>query len=188
MNPIVRCFLRAKHWQIFLCYFTLFVVATLVSARSELNSPTSLVTVRGRLVFLGFWVLCMGFFALWLWSMGLFLNSIVDPKLRRGTRLFGVSLAYTLIYVFVFAPVFSSSDPLIVLLMLPLHLFTIFAMFYSIYFVARSLVQVERGGPAPFYGYASPFFLLLFFPVGVWFTQPRINRLYQQRATATLIS
>src|SRR5262249_22613374 len=44
--------------------------------------------------------------------------------------------------------------------------------------ISKSLVLAETTKPASFYDYAGPFFLLWFFPLGVWFTQPRINRLY----------
>ncbi len=55
-------------------------------------------------------------------------------------------------------------------------------MFYDLYFVSKNLVLAETSKSASFYDYAGPFFLIWFFPVGVWFIQPRINRLYGQPA------
>jgi len=63
-----------------------------------------------------------------------------------------------------------------------------FSLLYNVYFVSKTLVQAETGKPASFYDYAGPFFLLWFFPVGVWFTQPRINRLYEQHTSASVDS
>jgi hydrogenase maturation factor len=34
------------------------------------------------------------------------------------------------------------------------------------------------GRTVSFYDYAGPFFLWWFFPLGIWFVQPRINRLF----------
>jgi len=51
----------------------------------------------------------------------------------------------------------------------------------QIYFVSKSLVLAETGRPAVFYDYAGPFFLVWFFPIGVWIVQPRINRLYERK-------
>jgi len=62
-----------------------------------------------------------------------------------------------------------------------------FCLFYDLYFVPKSLVTVESGKQATFYDYAGPFFLKWFFPIGIWFIQPRINRLYARQASTTPI-
>jgi hypothetical protein len=51
--------------------------------------------------------------------------------------------------------------------------------FYVLYFVSKSLVLAERSKPASFYDYAVPFLMILFFPIGIWMIQPRVNRLYE---------
>jgi uncharacterized RDD family membrane protein YckC len=53
--------------------------------------------------------------------------------------------------------------------------------------VSKNLVLAETSKPASFYDYAGPFFLIWFFPIGVWFTQPRINRLYEQPAPPPMV-
>jgi uncharacterized RDD family membrane protein YckC len=55
-----------------------------------------------------------------------------------------------------------------------------FCMLYLLYFVSKNLVLAETRKPASFPDYAGPFFLIWFFPIGIWFTQPRINRLYER--------
>ncbi len=52
---------------------------------------------------------------------------------------------------------------------------------YDLYFVSKSLALAETSRPVSFYDYAGPFFLIWFFPIGIWFTQPRVNRLYAER-------
>jgi len=59
----------------------------------------------------------------------------------------------------------------------PLHLLAMFSIFYVMAFAARNLIMAERQSPVTFYDYSGPFFLLWFFPVGVWIVQPRVNRL-----------
>jgi len=39
------------------------------------------------------------------------------------------------------------------------------------------LVTLERRQPVTFFDYSGPFFLFWFFPIGVWFIQPRVNKL-----------
>jgi hypothetical protein len=46
--------------------------------------------------------------------------------------------------------------------------------------VAGSLVSVETGKPASFSAYAAEFFAIWFFPIGVWFVQPKINRQFEK--------
>jgi hypothetical protein len=59
-----------------------------------------------------------------------------------------------------------------------------FCIFYIAFFASKSLAMAEKSGPVTFYDYAGPLFLIYFFPVGVWFVQPRINRLYAQSREA----
>ena len=185
MNAIIRWLLRAKHWHIFLCYAVAFLAASAARVSSGLSSPALLLTLRGRLTVFSIWIPCLGLLQAWLWSVGSFLNSISQPTLRRRLGFFGFSIIYTMLYVFFLVPVFpSSTDPVIAVLMLPLHPFAMFSLLYSLYFVSKTLVQAETGKPASFRDYAAPFFLLWLFPVGVWFTQPRINRLYEQHSAS----
>src|SRR6266496_5324966 len=78
----------------------------------------------------------------------------------------------------------QNPSPRLLGVILPLHVFAMVCMFYLLYFVSKSLVLAETSKPASFYDYAGPFFLLWFFPVGIWIVQPRVNRLYSERKNA----
>jgi hypothetical protein len=186
MNAIASLFLRAKHWQIFLLFAIFYVgggvimIFTTMTTQSpdnfgKIGLPLAGVMVLNMLCLLG-----------WLWSMGTFLNSILPPMLRMKMGFFRFALAYPAVYLPVFMLIFQSAtrNPGILAIMFPLHLFATFCMFYLLYFVSKSLVLAETGKPVSFHQYAGPFFLLWFFPVGVWITQPRINRLYAERRNA----
>src|SRR6267378_3747163 len=116
----------------------------------------------------------------WFWSMGAFFSSIVQLELRIKSGFFRVALIYPPCYFVFFIATFQSSSRGLLGLILPLHVFAMVCMFYLLYFVSKSLVLAETSKQASFYDYAGPFFLLWFFPVGVWFIQPRINRLHAQ--------
>ena len=77
--------------------------------------------------------------------------------------------------------IFQSINPKLFVATVPLSLLAVFCMFYNLYFVAKNLVTAETGRSASFSNYAGPFFLLWFFLIGVWFIQPRINRLYTEQ-------
>jgi len=54
-------------------------------------------------------------------------------------------------------------------------------VFYGLYFVSKSLVMAETGERASFFNCLGPFLLLWFAIIGVWFIQPRVNRLYTEK-------
>ncbi len=185
MDAIARFFLRAKHWQIFLLLVGVSFVGDVVFVASSIStiaqSPKDFGKIGLPFGFLTALFMCC--FLGWFWSMGSFLSSIVEPSLRLKMGFFRFALVYPGLYIFVFMALFQSSttNPALVAIIFPLHFFAMFCLFYDLYFVSKSLVLAETNKPVSFYDYAGPFFLIWFFPIGVWFTQPRINRLYAER-------
>ena len=129
-------------------------------------------------------VLTMGGFLGWYWCIGTFLSSRVTPELRLKLQFFRFAVVYPAIYILFFMWVFQMPSVDLFVLVFPLHFFAMFCLFYLLYFVAKSLVLAETARPATFNDYAGPFFLIWFFPIGIWFIQPRINRLYIESSVA----
>ncbi|MDR0505349.1 MAG: hypothetical protein LBH32_00815 [Dysgonamonadaceae bacterium] len=61
----------------------------------------------------------------------------------------------------------------------PLHLISMCIAFYCFYFIAKALKSIELQKPAKFSDCKATFFLVWLFPVGIWFMQPKINKLFQ---------
>ena len=61
--------------------------------------------------------------------------------------------------------------------MVPMHLLAMLGIFYALVFTANRLTTLERKQQVSFFDYSGPFFLLWFFPIGIWFIQPRVNKL-----------
>jgi uncharacterized RDD family membrane protein YckC len=185
VNLITRSFLRAKHWQIFLLFvgFTILAnIATAISIMKTAPSPEGF--ERMEPLFGTVMALFMFCFQGWFWSMGSFLNTLVPPTLKLKANFFRFALVYPAVYIFVFLAFFAITTPGVLAIILPLHFVAMFCMFYNLYFVSKTLVLAETRKQASFYEYAGPLFLIWFFPVGVWFVQPRINRLYAQSTLA----
>lgn len=185
MKGIRSFFLCAKHWQIFILVFGVYFVGQMALVGSILTSPHSqeVFSKGGLLAGLVMTLSTLGLFV-WLWSLGSYFNSIVQPELRMESGFFRVALIYPPFYFFFFIATFQSSSPDLFGLIIPLHLFAMVCMFYLLYFVSKSLVLAEKSKPASFYDYAGPFFLLWFFPIGIWIVQPKVNRLYSERQNA----
>lgn len=77
-----------------------------------------------------------------------------------------------------FQVMFAKPPTAYAILILPFHLLATYCVFFNLNFVSKSLVLAEAGRAVSFNDYAGPFFLLWFFPLGIWFIQSRINRLY----------
>jgi len=56
-------------------------------------------------------------------------------------------------------------------------LYMFFAYFYTHSFPAKTLRSIETGQKASLGDYLGDFFLFLFLPIGIWFLQPRINKI-----------
>lgn len=182
MKVIANFFLRAKHWQIF-CL--IFVVLTIGEFGAIAGIPARIQSWHdlgpGAIIFLWATVASFLCFLAWFGSMGLFLRSIAKPELRMGTQFFRFALVYAAVYVPLFLLFVIPGAGVPGRVIVPLHWACMVCLFYLLYFVSKNLVLVETGKPASFYDYAGPFFLLWFFPIGVWLVQPRINRLYGEK-------
>ena len=120
----------------------------------------------------------------WLLSIGIAANRRVEENLRLNTRLaIGCALyaaSYIALAQFIFpGPGSVSSGWVSIGLIVPFHLLAMIAIFYVLAFAARNIIMAERQSTVSFFDYSGPFFLMWFFPIGVWFVQPRVNRLVE---------
>jgi bacteriorhodopsin len=68
-----------------------------------------------------------------------------------------------------------------VLIAFPINLIGLACIIYCIYFVARTIKMVELQRKVIFSEFIFEFFLIWFYPIGVWLIQPRINRIIQKK-------
>ena len=174
MSVIVKAFVRAKHWQVFVLLFGLLVVSFWVQDQ-PFDPPGRGSTLAW--VMMAVWTLAyMG----WLWGLGSFLATLEPRPTNLASAFFSLGLVYVVLYGFAFIAIFDEVIPVPPAVLIPMHLLAMFCMLYGLNFVAKRLVLAEAGKATSFYEYAGPFFLIWFLPVGIWFLQPRINRLYAQ--------
>ena len=51
-------------------------------------------------------------------------------------------------------------------------------MFHTMYWAAKSVKTVEMRKEVTFNDFAGEFFLIWFYPIGVWILQPKVNKLW----------
>ena len=177
MGAIQNLFIRTKHWQIFLLFVGLFGLAL---AFISVFDPASDPTMMHDLPFLAVIEMFALAFAVWLWSLGTFIHSVVPLPLRLNSTFFPIAVLCPSLYTVLFIAVFQGMNPTLFALIFPLHLFAMFCVLYSWYFISKSLAMAERQRSASFPEYVGYVLCLWFFPFGIWFIQPRINRLYAE--------
>lgn len=129
----------------------------------------------------------------WLGAIGMFLNRRNRPSKSGPARFFQFALGYTALYLVALDVFVSGTSPLVRVsgaepmstfrtlnFYFTLPLVAILCALYAFYFAAKNLAMAEKSGPVKFRDYAGPLLLIWFFPLGVWFVQPGINRLYAQ--------
>lgn len=63
------------------------------------------------------------------------------------------------------------------MLFMALSLFVTFCAFYQYWFIAKTIKTAELQRDVKFSEYVGEFFLVWFYPIGVWILQPTINKL-----------
>lgn len=197
---MINTILRAKHWQLFSVIFGLpfliylFMVYQIFSSigNIEESAPNPDVILGYAKYLIAFGFISTIVYWLWYWSIGVGLNSKVPENVKLPNTTFKVFLLLPAIYLFAaLAFVFTMMsrlpeleaggappfNPALITLILPLHFFSIFCIFYCIYFVAKTIKTVELQRKVTFSDFVAEFFLVWFFPIGIWILQPTINKL-----------
>jgi len=137
-------------------------------------------------------IVSIGLFFGWFYTLGTNLYKKLPPTATMNLKRFKIFLFIPVIYmailpismfgIFSTMPSGSTPDSALFALIIPIHFFCMFCMFYCLYFNAKALKTVECQRPLTFSDFAGEFFLIWFFPVGIWILQPRINKLFDTNA------
>jgi len=186
---MIERILRAKHWQIFIVTFIIPYTLYFIALTITKNDPVRMMNYSPFIILIFF----LGLFG-WFWSIATGLIEIIPEGVKMKIRKFKIFLIIQMIYIpFAFSLMnilFDSStnanEPSGVMLgisfaiIFPLHILSMFGFLYSFYFIAKTFKTVELQREVVFSDFAGDFFLLLFFPIGVWIIQPKINLMITQ--------
>lgn len=182
----MKQFLTLKHWQLFLLQMGLPILLQLgiLSAVFSGESPDLVL----YLIPLSMIVFVAVFFG-WLYALGTFLHAKLPASTPMNLGLFKTFLLIPAVYILLLSVFLtgkfnhlesgSMMEPGSMGVIIPLHLVSIFCIFYCLYFTAKAWKAVEWQKPVSFGDFAGEFCLFWLFPIGVWVLQPRINRLVQ---------
>ncbi|MFC4870783.1 hypothetical protein [Negadavirga shengliensis] len=182
----MNIFLKLKHWHLFLLLIGIPFFVSLIfaispfldaKARSALDLAANLIMI---IPFVSYF--------LWIWSSGSWLSQKDNDRPVTGPYRFTLSVAtsfimFSLLLVYNFIYWENEETPaswayLAVGLVMFVALFT---WLYALTYLAKTLVRTERKSAVRSADYFSEFIMAVFLPIGIWFLQPRINRVYEGR-------
>ncbi len=180
METITGFFLRAKHWQVFVLVWGTYIAGKIASI--ELLSAGGLhFSVRNALLTGVFFVPSLLISWLWFYSLGSFLIPVAESLSKQNIQFFRFALIFSALTFVTVSPFLVSRNLFVVVLALPVHLFGMFCLIHALYSMSKGLLVAEKKQEANFGDWAPTFLLLIASIVGIWFIQPRVNRLYAQR-------
>lgn len=144
---------RTKDWQLFLTFVGLWIIEVGFGSRV----PVAL----------------LGGCILWMVLVGLRLKNFLPPRYRTPFLIFRVSVS--MIILSLAALFFAGTANTDTMMFLGLLAYVSYISIAT--FVARAIRSLETQDLAKFSDYAVYIFMLLAFPIGVWFIQPRLNLL-----------
>jgi hypothetical protein len=184
-------FLKAKHWQIFLLTLGLPIILQIfITSMMLINEDPTLMLKIMPVISIVFMI---GFFG-WFWSVAIGLQSRIPADVNLNVTRFKIFLFIPVLYfIFLFGFVGNIFEGAFengtqpgnavigsfLAIIIPMHLFSMFCIFYSLYFVAKTFKTAELQREVTFSDFAGEFFLFWFFPIGVWILQPKINKIIE---------
>ena len=128
-------------------------------------------------------VVIFSFFALWAFSITKLLlyknNYDADLKLGKFSAILIIATAYVIFLSLHYANTYNNFDEpgWFLLVILIGHSFLFYSIFYLTNFISKTIATVDKKGIVTFSDYAQYFFLLLIFPIGIWWLDSKIKLL-----------
>lgn len=164
--------LRLKHWQVFLTLVAgLFIGNTTIEENQML---TTILSVAGMMIYF-----------LWMLFVGHGLYQLLPDKIELNYNLFMInSFVWLTAYTTVMVMSDGAGMKFTGLAALP-GFYLFYAFLHFLMFPARVLNSLEKQRKATVGECIADFFLIVFLPIGIWFLQPRINKVVEQHNANT---
>ncbi|MFM2224432.1 MAG: hypothetical protein RJA07_634 [Bacteroidota bacterium] len=198
---MIERFLKAKHWQLFLLTFGIPIIFQIVLMGSMISNFSTQTSTEPQMMFNYMklfpiiMILFMAIFFGWFWSAAIGLQKKVPGNVTMKVKKFKIFFFIPMVYILcimifmaftIDGLINSGSEPNAGLIasmfaiVIPLHLFSMFCIFYTLYFVAKTFKTVELQREVKFSDFAGEFFMIWFYPIGIWIIQPKINKMIEE--------
>jgi len=160
-------FLKAKAWHIFSMFLGIMIISPILTLNLHLPFGLSRFFMPLQMLFILVWLYVLG---TQLYSIG---PEIVPSKigLFKGSIILTAVFLYLFIFLY-FGPEMTSWPAILLAILINL------GFIYSIFFVAKAIVYAEFREKSGFQNVGMVIILIWLFPIGVWFIQPRLQKIY----------
>jgi len=194
-------FLRAKHWQMFTLTFGIpmllqfIMMGFAISSLAAGKAPNPEIMFGYMKFFPIYMIIFSGAFFGWFYSVAIGLQKKVPKDVKMKVKKFRIIFFIPMVYILFITSFIgigvtdlietnTAPNPMMIFsvmgIILPLHLLSMVCIFYSLYFVAKTFKTVELQREVSFSDFAGEFFLIWFYPIGIWIIQPKINKMMEQ--------
>ncbi|WP_298417300.1 hypothetical protein [uncultured Kordia sp.] len=178
---MIHTFLKAKHWQLFLTLYGLpflfiffYIISDIFTIFNNTSTPfdSSLAIFFKIFPFISI-IFVIGFLG-WLWTIAVGLQQHIPPAIKMKRTRFNVFISIAFVYTVFFilqqdGIITGQSEGFKLLLSLipALHIFSMFCVFYALYFVAKTIKTAKLQREVKFSEFSEEFFLLWFYIIGI---------------------
>ncbi len=156
--------LRMKHWQIFLLLLLASFISNFTWVGYELLS--TILNLIGVLLYM-----------IWYFAVGLELSEHLPRKVELPRTLFIVNGFVLTLSIVILIMIFDGSFESNGLLGFIWITYMMYAMFQFFFYPGKALRSVELKEEAKIGEYLGYFFLMIFWPIGIWWIQPKLNKI-----------
>jgi len=197
---MINIILKAKHWQLFLITFVIPMIFQLgfmgafVSSIVTSDAPDPSILLEYFSFFPIIILITASVQFAWFWSVGVGLNKVIPDSLKLKISRFKIAFAIIIIGMvggmFIMWSLMNdimvlsqqNFNPALPGILLPLIFLSGFCTIYIYYFVAKTMRTAELQREITVGDYIGEFFLIYFFPIGIWFLQPKINIMIEDKS------
>ncbi|WP_345164667.1 hypothetical protein [Nibribacter koreensis] len=125
----------------------------------------------------------------WIWAISTNLHVKLPAGVKLNSRRFKLLFLVPVVYILLISValglvmtqgvsvVTSVNGAVVASIIIPLHMLSIFLIFWGARFAAKTFRSIELGRTARFSDYIGDFVLIWFSMIGIWILQPRLNNL-----------
>ena len=153
-----------KHWQVFLLLSLASLMSNFTWVGYELLS--TLLNLTGILLYM-----------LWCFAIGLELSEQLPRKVRLSKTMFtinGFVLILSIITLTIFFDRYFESSGFLGFIWV---VYLMYAMLHFSFYPGKALKSIELNKEAKIRDYIGYSFLIIFWPIGIWWIQPKLNKI-----------
>lgn len=173
--------LRLKNWQIFLISW-----GPLSAFFSCLFIQPDLIVYYFQFWFFLFAIGIINSFA-WVWAATIFIEKKIPSAIRPNDKMFKICFWLPASYILWFVcfmlyslsiqKVASRYPQLELKIIIVMAILSVCCIIYGLLFTAKIIKTAELQRNLKFYEYINEFILMILLPIGLWFIQPRLNKI-----------